>query len=30
MNFERLDFRQIMRMTGFLLSVLFILMIVSH
>ncbi len=30
MNFERLDFGQIMGMTGFLLSVLFILMIVSH
>lgn len=30
MNFERLDFRQIMGMTGFLLSVLFILMILSH
>jgi hypothetical protein len=30
MNVERLDVRQVLGMTGFLLSVLFILMIVSH
>lgn len=30
MNFEGLDVRQVLGMSGFLLSVLFILMIVSH
>jgi hypothetical protein len=29
MNFEQLDFKQILGMTGFVLSMLFILMIVS-
>jgi hypothetical protein len=30
MNFERLDVRRMLGMTGFLLSVLFILMILGH